>query len=228
MLTLAFDTSSRTLSVAVLSDEKLLYEVVANTGANHSEVLLPAMDEACRNVKHSLSEFDLLCCTVGPGSFTGLRIGISTLKGIMLSTGKPAVVVSSLAALAMNAGRTNKIIYPVIDAGRGQIYTAGYLYDGDSLKQQKTEMAGNPIDIFQHQEKDSVFLGDGAVKYSDSIEGKNNCIVMRSAQHDIIHGYNVGLLGLKKYRCFGGADVSALSPLYLRCADAIPARPLFD
>ena len=99
-MTLAFDTSSRTAAVAILRDNVISYDVIINVDLNHSEVLLPAIEQACKQTGIQITEIDLFASTIGPGSFTGLRIGASTLKGLMLATGKPAVGISSLAAVA--------------------------------------------------------------------------------------------------------------------------------
>src|ERR1035438_1881039 len=99
MLTLAFDTSSRTAAVAILHDDAILSDSVINTGLNPSEVLLPQIDYGLKQVRVKISDIDLFACTLGPGSFTGLRIGVSTLKGLTLATGKPATGVSTLAAV---------------------------------------------------------------------------------------------------------------------------------
>ena len=136
MLTLAFDSSSKTASVSLLRDKAVLYDTIINKGLNHSEVLLPAIDEACRLSGIQLSEIDLFACTMGPGSFTGLRIGVSTLKGLMLATGKPAAGISTLAALALNVEQKEKIIGSMMDAGRGQVYLAYYQYDKDGILNQ--------------------------------------------------------------------------------------------
>jgi tRNA threonylcarbamoyladenosine biosynthesis protein TsaB len=228
MLTLAFDTSSRTASVAILNGRILVYEAVMNTGANHSEVLLSAIDEACRKSRCSINEMDFLCCTTGPGSFTGLRIGISTLKGFILATGKPAVGVSSLMALAMNVDDTRGIICPVMDAGRGQVYTASFLYDKDGvLNQVEPEKAVNPDNIGQ-QPRNTVFVGDGAVQHAESITQHQEGAMIRSRSHQMIRGFNVGILGQEKYRRLDDPQASAFSPLYLRCADAVAAKSIFS
>ena len=135
-MTLAFDTSSKTVAVALLRDDVILYDAIINIDLNHSEVLLPAIDYACLQTRIKISEIDLFACTIGPGSFTGLRIGVSTLKGLMLATGKPAVGISSLAALALNVGKSSKIICSAMDAGRGQVYIAFYRYNENGLLDQ--------------------------------------------------------------------------------------------
>ena len=179
MLTLAFDTSSRTAAVSIIKNDNILYDCIINTDVNHSEVLLPAIDQACRQTKVEIKEIDLFACTIGPGSFTGLRIGISTLKGLILANNKPAAGVSSLAALAMNIGITDNVICSVMDAGRGQVYAACFRYDSDGkLNRITTAKAVEPQNILSNFDEPSKqvieFVGDGAIKYADIIRSKMN------------------------------------------------------
>ena len=187
MLTLAFDTSSKTAAVALLQDDVILYDAIINVDLNHSEVLLPAIDQACLQTRIKISEIDLFACTIGPGSFTGLRIGVSTLKGLMLATGKPAAGISSLAALALNVGKSSKIICSIMDAGRGQVYTAFYRYNKSGfLDQIGTDKAVDPREIIHNPEQEIMFVGDGAIKYADIISStKNKKINIASARSNI-------------------------------------------
>jgi len=217
MLILAFDTSSKTASVAILNDRAILYDVLINSGLNHSEVLLPAIEQACSQTRVKISEIDLFACTMGPGSFTGLRIGASTLKGFMLATGKPAVGVSSLAALALNADNRSKIICSVMDAGRGQVYVAYFKYtEGNDLEQLGQEQIVNPSDIDRDQ--NTILVGDGAVRYADAIRAKKQNIILASQHH--CRSSSVGLLGKVKYDRGELLDVDQCVPLYLRSSDA--------
>ena len=162
MLTLAFDTSSKTAAVALLRDKIILYDTIVNIDLNHSEVLLPAIEQACLQTKIKISGIDLFACTLGPGSFTGLRIGASTLKGLMLATGKPAVGISSLAALALNAGKSSKIICSVMDAGRGQVYIAHFRHNKDGLPEQiGGDEVISPEEITHDSKQEIIFIGDG-------------------------------------------------------------------
>jgi tRNA threonylcarbamoyladenosine biosynthesis protein TsaB len=229
MLTLAFDTSSKTASVSLLRDKVVLYDAIINTGLNHSEVLLPAIDAACCQAGVKLPEIDLFACTLGPGSFTGLRIGVSTLKGIMMATGKPAAGVSTLAALALNLDEKEKIIGSMMDAGRGQVYLAYYHYDKDGvLCQLEAETALNPESIVDHFKDEVIYVGDGAIKYADVIGGiidKKNKIA--SAQQQFIRASAVGQLAMEKYRRNDLLDLGKCVPVYLRSADALPKKPIF-
>lgn len=226
MLILAFDTSSKTASVAILSDETVLCDILLNTGQNHSEVLLPAIDKACKTAGVNISDIDLFACTLGPGSFTGLRIGISTLKGLMIAQGKPAVGVSALAALAVNIGRTEKTICSVMDAGRGQVYLASYQYENDgSLTLIGEEKALSPDTIEADTGKDVIYVGEGAVNYADEIRkscGEKN--EFADAEQQFVRASSVGILALKKFSQGDVLDLNRCAPVYLRSADALPPK----
>ena len=229
MLTLAFDTCSRTVAVAVLHDDAIFYDSIINTGLNHSEVLMPQIDYALRQVRIKISDIDLFACTIGPGSFTGLRIGVSTLKGLMLATGKPACGVSTLAAVASNVGTTSKLICSMIDAGRGQIYVAYFRYNNRNILQQiGEEQAINPKEIINNTDKNTLFVGDGAIKYAEIIKNiKSQEVSIASDLQHYIRASAVGILGCKKFAENDLLDASTLVPVYLRSADAVPHKSIF-
>jgi tRNA threonylcarbamoyladenosine biosynthesis protein TsaB len=230
MLTLAFDTSSKTAAVALLQDDVILYDTIINVGLNHSEVLLTAIDQACLQARIKIVEIDLFACTIGPGSFTGLRIGVSTLKGLMLATGKPAVGISSLAALALNVSKSSKIICSVMDAGRGQVYIAYYRYNENGLiDQMGTEKAVDPREIIQNPEQEIIFVGDGAIKYADILSNtKTKEINIASALQQYIRASSVGFLGREKYDRNELLNAETFVPVYLRSADDHLKKALFD
>jgi len=229
MLTLAFDTSSKTVAVAILRDNVILYDTLINVDLNHSEVLLPAIDQACLQTKIKVSEIDLFACTIGPGSFTGLRIGVSTLKGLMLATEKPAVGISSLMALALNVSKSSRIICSVMDAGRGQVYIAYFQHNKKGLLEQiGTDKVVNPADIEHDYKQEVLFVGDGAVKYADIISEakKNFCIA--SIQQQYIRASSVGILGIEKFNRNELLNSETFVPVYLRSADARIKKALFE
>ena len=230
MLTLAFDISSKTASVAILRDQSLIYETIVDKGLNHSEVLLPSIDEACRLSSIRLPEIDLFACTMGPGSFTGLRIGISTLKGLILATGKVAAGVSSLTALALNVDQKEKIIGAMMDAGRGQVYLAYYRYaSGGDLIQLSDARAFDPRDVDGHDGEEVIYVGDGAVHYSGIIPAlsKDHHTTAPEEQQHIRAGF-VGRLALDKYQRNDLLDSATCVPVYLRSADALPGKPILS
>ena len=228
-MTLAFDTSSKTAAVAILRDDVIFYDVIINVNLNHSEVLLPAIEQACKQTRIKITEIDLFASTIGPGSFTGLRIGASTLKGLMLATGKPAVGISSLAAVAMNAEKSSKIICSVMDAGRGQIYIAYFRYKENGLLEQiGTDQVVNPADIKRDYEREVFFVGDGAVKYADIIDSKNSNNSIASTTQQYIRASSVGILGREKYDRNELLNAETFVPVYLRSADAHMKKALFE
>jgi len=214
MLILAFDTSSKTASVAIVRDHVIVYDVMINTGLNHSEVLLPAIENACRQSGINITDFDLFACTIGPGSFTGLRIGVSTLKGFMLATAKPAVGVSTLAALALNAGKSTKKICSIMDAGRGQVYYASFKYDSRGLlRQVGKEQVLNPSHITY--DKKTIYVGEGDVTYSEVVHTDNKIKIASSSQR-YIRASSVAILGKEKFDRNELLDVETFIPVYLR------------
>ncbi len=229
-MTLAFDTSSKTVAVSILRDDIVLYDAVINIDLNHSEVLLPAINRACLQTSININEFDLFACTLGPGSFTGLRIGVSTLKGLMLATHKPAVGISSLAALALNVGENSKITCSVMDAGRGQVYMAYFQYKENGIPEQiGDDRVLNPSDIEYDDKKEIIFVGDGAVRYSNIISNSGNPTVSIATKvHQYIRALSVGILGMEKYRRNELLDAQTFAPVYLRSADARFKKSLFQ
>lgn len=217
MLTLAFDTSSKSAAVAVLRDDVILYDAVIHNGLNHSEVLLPAIEQACLQAGIKIAEIDLFACTIGPGSFTGLRIGAATLKGFLVAAQKPAVGVSSLAALALNAGKTSKRICSIMDAGRGQVYTARFEYDKDGLLTQiGDEQILNPADVKPDAENEAVVMDSAAARYADMMALDQHAVFAKQ----YIRASCVGILGREKFARNELLNPDTFTPLYLRSADA--------
>ncbi len=124
MKILALESSATVASVALCEEERVLGEYTLNTGNTHSETLLPMVESILRLANVPLSEIDLFATAAGPGSFTGVRIGAATLKGLAFGQGKPCIGVSSLEAMAYNLPAASGLICPVMNARRGQVYTA--------------------------------------------------------------------------------------------------------
>lgn len=229
MLTLAFDTSSKTAAVAVLQDDSILYDALINTGLNHAEILLPAIDQACRQLRLQINDIDLFACTLGPGSFTGLRIGVSTLKGLLIATGKPATGVSALAALALNVQENAAVICSVMDAGRGQVYTACYSCNENGLFNQICqEKIVDPKDILPDISEDVIFVGEGAIKYRDLLTERTGKVKIAGSQQQYVRASAVGILGREKFIRNELLNPATFVPFYLRTADAKPSRQLFE
>lgn len=135
MLTLAFDSTAKAASVAVTDGDKPLAVYTINNGLTQSELLLPMAENVLKSLRLGFSDIELLACSVGPGSFTGVRIGTALVKGIAFSKNIPCASVSTLEALAENLFGTDGIIVPAMDARRSQLYTAIFEYkDGVMIR----------------------------------------------------------------------------------------------
>ncbi|MCK9390938.1 MAG: tRNA (adenosine(37)-N6)-threonylcarbamoyltransferase complex dimerization subunit type 1 TsaB [Syntrophales bacterium] len=219
---LALDTSGVTASVAILQDETVLAEMFLNLSRNHSEILLPTIDYLLIATGLELRAIDVFACTVGPGSFTGIRIGVGTIKGLALAVDRPIVGLSALEVLAMNVIGFQRKICPMIDARREQVYTGLYDDNGpDELTNIVPERLINANDFLELIVGETVFIGTGAVKYRDIIQrrlsGKAYFVVGHLHQ---VHASAVGVLAGRKALAGGLTDAVKLVPLYLRRSEA--------
>lgn len=219
---LSIDTSGVTASVAVLQAETVQAEIFLNLGRNHSEILLPSIDHLLRLTGIELKAIDIFACTVGPGSFTGIRIGVSTVKGLALAVDRPIVGLSALDVLAMNATGFQLQICPMIDARREQVYAGLYADNGsESLVNIIPERLVKADDFLASITGDTVFIGTGAVKYEDMIRrrlaGRAYFVVEHLHQ---VHASAVGALAGRKALSGEMTDAVKLIPLYLRRSEA--------
>lgn len=223
MLVLAIDTAGETLSAALINDGLIRAEIFINTGLNHSHHLLPAIKNIYDMAGVKTEATDLFACTVGPGSFTGLRIAVSTIKGLAVATGKPVVGLSTLEVLAANMGCVPMKICPMLDARKGQIYTALYKMEADLFLEQ---IAGDRLAGLEtflsslDEEKNICFLGSGAVKYADVIRKSLPGSIIAPVSYSYIRAGLVGLLALKKFQEGKILDVPTFVPRYLRLSEA--------
>jgi tRNA threonylcarbamoyladenosine biosynthesis protein TsaB len=223
MLTLAIECATKTISLAILDEEDIRAELYLSPGRHHTEVLLTALEQLFLLTEHTPEEVDLLACTVGPGSFTGLRIGVSTVKGLALAMSRPVVGVSTLEALAVNAVSSRRLICPMLDAGKNQVYTCLFRMGPDGLPQMVASEKLIDIAMFLKDlnQEEIVFLGDGAVRYEKIISRalKDRIIVCGRSQQKIMASA-VGLIGLHRYRSGSVLDTLTFTPRYLRLSEA--------
>jgi tRNA threonylcarbamoyladenosine biosynthesis protein TsaB len=224
MWTLAINTSTITASVALLRNSEIVIEVFVNLGINHSAVLLPIVGKLCSTsgAGVKLEEMDLFVCTVGPGSFTGIRIGVSTVKGFALATGKPVVGVSTLEALAMNLSGLSVMVCPMLDAKKNQVYTALYRTNGDNrLERIKGEGTTEIERFLETINEDVIFIGEGAEKYAGIIrERLPRSSYFATGIQNHIRASMAGLLGENKFHSGEKHDPISLMPNYLRLSEA--------
>ena len=173
MKLLALDTSSITATVALLDGDKLMGEYTLNHKKNHSQKLMPMIEELLNSCSVKPKEIDVFAASLGPGSFTGLRIGIATMAAMAQALDKKVVGVPTLEALAYNLYNINGLICPIIDAQRDLVYTALYQWiDGNMveiMKQQVISIDGL-IDILKTKQERIFFIGDALEKFDQNLK----------------------------------------------------------
>lgn len=228
MNVLAVDTSGPVCGVAIADGERVLYEAAAVNRFTHSVNLMPMVDQALAHTGLALSDINLLAAVTGPGSFTGVRIGVSTVKGLAHGAGLPCVGVDALEALALSAGDAGALLCPLQDARAGQVYGAAFrpglppvrLMEDAALPLQEylaralaLADAGQPL----------CFVGDGAAAYRDAIlAALPGRAVFPPAHHSYLRPAAAALLALARQDEAG--DYLALMPRYLRAPQAERAR----
>lgn len=169
MKILALDTSALTATVAVADETKVYGEMSFTTSLNHSQTIMPMVDDLLKKLNFTLNDIDLFACSCGPGSFTGLRIGIGTIKGLSFGSGKKVKGVCTLDALAHNIPFSDHIIAPIMDARRNQVYNALYKFQGGKLICIKEPRAIAVEDLAKELKEKTVFVGDGVAVYRDTL-----------------------------------------------------------
>lgn len=175
MKVLALDSSGLVASVAVVEDDNLVAEYTVNYKKTHSQTLLPMLDEIVKMTETRLEDVDAIAVAAGPGSFTGLRIGSATAKGLGLALGKPVIGIPTVEGLAMNLYGTKALVCPLMDARRNQVYTGIYGFSDGHMEIVKEQVAVGIEEIIEALNligKEVVFLGDGVPVYKQVVEDK--------------------------------------------------------
>ncbi len=219
MLILSLDSSAVAGSVALCDGERLLAEYTVNLGNTHSETLLPMIEHILKLSGHTADDIDIFACSEGPGSFTGIRIGAATIKGLAFSTGKPCIGVSTLEALAYNLQGFDGVICPVMNARRAQVYNA--VFDKE-LRRLTADRAIAAADLaVELDQYDKVYLcGDGT---RVALDGG---VHAEAAPERLLHqsGYSVAQCALKKFMLGVRTRDTELTPVYLRLPQAERVR----
>ena len=206
MRVLAIDSSGLTATVGIVEDTQTIAEYTVNYKKTHSQTLLPMIDEMTRMVDLDLSTLDAIAVAGGPGSFTGLRIGSATAKGLGLALNKPLIHVPTVDALAYNVYGCTDVICPIMDARRNQVYTGIYQMDGDKLQVLEAQMAVEIDELAKKlctYGKPVIFLGDGVPVHKDRLEKElmtNHDIAFAPAHMNQQRAAAVGMLGIQYYK----------------------------
>lgn len=224
MRILALDSSGLVASVAIASEDALLAEYTINYKKTHSQTLLPMLDEIVGMVDLDLSDVDAIAVTAGPGSFTGLRIGSATAKGLGLALDKPIISVPTVDSLAYNLCGTNKMICPIMDARRDQVYTGLYEFVDDRLhviSPQKAVAIDEIIEEINQTGREVIFLGDGVPIHKERIIELMKLEPTFAPIHmNRQRAGALAALGLEYYRLGIVESADEHQPVYLRMSQA--------
>jgi len=222
MRILSLDTATEVATCAILEDNNLLGETILNYKKQHSVILMPMIDSLLKNLNLSIKDIDGFVVSKGPGSFTGLRIGMATIKGLSQGAKKPFVSVSTLDALAYNMCYTSGIICPVLDALRGNVYTALYTFEGSKLKMISDYMVVSVEELISLLEKHNqpvCFIGDGIQKNKDILIGIDK-VSFAPPHLNTVRASSLGELGLQLLSEGVEESLHNSGPVYLRKSQA--------
>ncbi len=225
MKILALDSTALTATVALCEDTRLIGLYTLNSGSTQSETLLPMVESLIKLMGWEIKDIDLFACSRGPGSFTGVRIGAATIKGLAFGTGKPCIGVSTLEALAHTliglGGSGDSILCPVMNARRGQVYNALFRLSEGKL-----------IRLCEDRALAITELQQELTAYSEPIylNGDGYDITFANLQHPMLsitpellryqNAYSVAMIALSEYRNGINTSDAELSPSYLRLPQA--------
>ena len=224
MKILALDSSGLVASVAILEDDNLIAEYTVNYKKTHSQTLLPMLDEIVRMTDTDLSSVDVIAVAKGPGSFTGLRIGSATVKGLGLALDKPIVGIPTVEGLAMNLYDTDAVICPLMDARRNQVYTGIYKFQNHVLQVVKDQIPlgiEEIIDALNAIGQPVIFLGDGVPVYRDVIEQRMEVAYSFAPAH--MNKQRAGAIGTRAFEYYQQGrytNAAEFEPDYLRLSQA--------
>ncbi len=223
MKVLGIDTSTKVATIAILDGERVIGEYSLSKDMSHSEKLMPMLKEVLDNIDMKMEEIDLYAVGLGPGSFTGLRIGLATIKSFAHLFNKPIIGVSTLEALAYNMYLNSSVIMPMLDARRDRVYTSLYRFKDDRIE----EIEGSQIleinDIGKKLDKyeDIVVNGEGSIVYSNEIkEALGEKVKFASMGQNICRAVSICEIALEKYNEGKRDDLFTLIPDYIRPSQA--------
>lgn len=225
MKILAIDTTSKTATAALCEDEKLISSYTQNTGLTHSETMLPMIESILKNARVGVDDIDIFACSTGPGSFTGVRIGVSIIKGLAFSKNKPCIGVSALEAMAQSIApiaNENDVICPVMDARRDQLYNALFTVSGGKLVRLTDDDISDANELATKLNAENKLvrpIGDGCGIIAPLLKN------YKAAPELLLYpsGYSVAMTALSMYKNSENTSNftdTLLSPQYLRPSQA--------
>jgi tRNA threonylcarbamoyladenosine biosynthesis protein TsaB len=220
MKVLGIDTSSLVLSLALVEDNKLLGEYTTNLNKNHSIRLMPAISMLLEELDAAPDELEGIAVAHGPGSYTGVRIGVTTAKTLAWSLDVPIIGISSLEAIAGNALHYTGAVCPLFDARRGQVYTALFK-QGERKKEDGIRLLDEWLDELRREEQSVLFLGDDTGLHAQVIQEKlGDRASFAPAEWNISRASFIARMGMRAFKQGRYADVKTFAPQYLQLAEA--------
>ena len=221
MKILAVDTATNSCSAAIVDDGMACAELTTVNNQTHSKHLLHMIDTVCDMSGLKITDMDGFAVTIGPGSFTGLRIGISTVKGLAWPLKKPVVGVSSLDALAWQCIPAPYPICTLLDARKQEVYYCRYRFRDGELKKDGSEQVIAPAEAISDIREPCMFIGNGANLYKEEIlEKLGELAHFAGWNQDVIRASSVARLSLERFVHHQTDDVALLVPHYIRKSDA--------
>ena len=223
MLVLSVDSSYSTATCALIKDDKILAEINLNDKKQHSVILMRLIDSILKEYEIDINDIDAFIISRGPGSFTGLRIGMATLKGLAFASKKPFISVSTLDALAYNSISFQGIICPIMDALRDNIYTCLYKNENNNLTPLIKEQCLNInelVTILKEQTLPIIFVGDGVAKHKEFLQENIPNSFFAPNHSNFPKASSVGELGIKKINDGVIENIDSINPIYLRKSQA--------
>lgn len=220
---LCADTSTNNCSIAVITEDTMLGEMDINFDLQHSVLLMPMIEELMEKLKMSPADIDALCVSKGPGSFTGLRIGMAALKGMALALGKPIYSAASLETLAYGAFGARGIVCPLLDALRGAYYAAFYRFEEERLVTLMPPEVLTPDEIIgkiKDFNEEVLVMGELKGKDLDTLRASGIKVVKSPPVMDIPRASNLGYCLLERIIKGESDDPDELVPLYIRKSQA--------
>ncbi len=219
MKILAVDTCLPVASVAVAEEEKLLGLFYINNGLTHSTKLIPMIESLLSELDLTTAEIDAFACTNGPGSFTGIRIGMATVKGLAMPGNKPVVAVSSLAATAYNFSCQPLIIIPMTDARNSQVFYGKYQFTKADFKEILPPSVAEVAEIAKNIADPCIVCGDGAVKYTEILKQNPN-IMFAPAHQNMPNAASLAAAAFDEIEKHGFPPSEKIDALYVRKSSA--------
>ena len=219
MILLGLDASTPKGSVALLKDGQVIAESVGSS--TFSDQLLVLVDDVLRKLDRGLEEVDGFCVTTGPGSFTGLRVGISLVKGLVLATEKPFWGINTLEAYANIVQPVSQPISPILDARKKEVYTARFRYKNDKLVRETPDQAVSPQELCELTQEPTVFFGGGLEPYGDLLSSKlGNKFIDEAPVKNQTIAASVVQLAYQQFQASPCFDLDALTIHYVRKSEA--------